>query len=57
MFLLCVRFIQDWVFHGTFRDIYSEFMIQMNMDYLEARGKMCVCFHPHLILYLCLLLT
>ncbi|PVD25340.1 hypothetical protein C0Q70_15840 [Pomacea canaliculata] len=32
-------FIQDWVFHGTFRDIYSEFMIQMNMDYLEARDE------------------
>ena len=38
LWVLFFRFIQDWVFHGTFRDVYGEFMIQMNPTFLEARG-------------------
>nr|KAG5711382.1 hypothetical protein BaRGS_006079 [Batillaria attramentaria] len=32
-------FVQDWVFHGTFRDVYGEFMIQVNPNFLEARDE------------------
>ena len=39
LWVLFLRFIQDWVFHGTFRDVYGEFMIQMNPTFLEARGR------------------
>ncbi|XP_070192962.1 gamma-tubulin complex component 6-like [Littorina saxatilis] len=34
-----VMFVQDWVFHGTFRDVYGEFMIQVNHQFLEARDE------------------
>ncbi|XP_064139364.1 gamma-tubulin complex component 6 isoform X1 [Loxodonta africana] len=33
------RFIHDWVYSGLFRDIYGEFMIQVNHDYLGFRDK------------------
>ncbi|XP_032625245.1 gamma-tubulin complex component 6 isoform X1 [Chelonoidis abingdonii] len=33
------RFIYDWVYSGVFRDIYGEFMIQVNEDYLSFRDK------------------
>ncbi|XP_045042753.2 gamma-tubulin complex component 6 isoform X2 [Desmodus rotundus] len=33
------RFIHDWVYSGVFRDIYGEFMIQVNPEYLGCRDK------------------
>ncbi|XP_058500752.1 gamma-tubulin complex component 6 [Solea solea] len=33
------RFISDWVYSGVFRDVYGEFMIQVNEDYLSFRDK------------------
>lgn len=40
LFLWCVcRFVSDWVYSGVFRDVYKEFMIQVNEDYLSYRGE------------------
>lgn len=36
------RFIYDWVYSGVFRDVYGEFMIQVNEDYLCFRGTVCI---------------
>ncbi|XP_062402552.1 gamma-tubulin complex component 6 [Sardina pilchardus] len=33
------RFVSDWVYSGVFRDVYGEFMIQVNEDYLSHRDK------------------
>ncbi|XP_037622066.1 gamma-tubulin complex component 6 [Sebastes umbrosus] len=33
------RFVSDWVYSGVFRDVYGEFMIQVNQDYLGCRDK------------------
>ncbi|XP_005379728.1 PREDICTED: gamma-tubulin complex component 6 [Chinchilla lanigera] len=33
------RFIHDWVYSGVFRDVYGEFMIQVNDEYLGCRDK------------------
>ncbi|XP_075409562.1 gamma-tubulin complex component 6 isoform X1 [Tenrec ecaudatus] len=33
------RFIHDWVYRGVFRDVFGEFMIQVNEDYLSCRDK------------------
>ncbi|XP_074083307.1 gamma-tubulin complex component 6 [Macrotis lagotis] len=33
------RFIHDWVYSGVFRDVYGEFMIQVNEEYLSCRDK------------------
>uniref|UniRef100_A0A8C9WPU1 Gamma-tubulin complex component 6 n=1 Tax=Scleropages formosus TaxID=113540 RepID=A0A8C9WPU1_SCLFO len=33
------RFVSDWVYSGVFRDVYKEFMIQVNEDYLSYRDK------------------
>ncbi|MBN3305948.1 GCP6 protein, partial [Amia calva] len=33
------RFIYDWVYSGVFRDVYGEFMIQVNEEYLSCRDK------------------
>ncbi|XP_059916377.1 gamma-tubulin complex component 6 isoform X2 [Gadus macrocephalus] len=33
------RFVSDWVYSGVFRDVHSEFMIQVNEDYLSFRDK------------------
>ncbi|XP_007502809.1 gamma-tubulin complex component 6 [Monodelphis domestica] len=33
------RFIHDWVYSGVFRDVYGEFMIQVNEEYLRCRDK------------------
>ncbi|KAM9753470.1 gamma-tubulin complex component 6 [Menidia menidia] len=33
------RFVSDWVYSGVFRDVYGEFMIQVNQDYLGFRDK------------------
>uniref|UniRef100_A0AAY4E974 Gamma-tubulin complex component 6 n=1 Tax=Denticeps clupeoides TaxID=299321 RepID=A0AAY4E974_9TELE len=33
------RFVSDWVYSGVFRDVYGEFMIQVNEDYLSYRDK------------------
>uniref|UniRef100_A0A8C3AHQ7 Gamma-tubulin complex component 6 n=1 Tax=Cyclopterus lumpus TaxID=8103 RepID=A0A8C3AHQ7_CYCLU len=33
------RFVSDWVYSGVFRDVYGEFMIQVNEDYLGSRDK------------------
>ncbi|KAM6961186.1 gamma-tubulin complex component 6 [Aplochiton taeniatus] len=33
------RFVSDWVYSGVFRDVYGEFMIQINDDYLCFRDK------------------
>lgn len=37
--ITCGRFIHDWVYSGVFRDIYGEFMIQVNHEYLSFRGR------------------
>uniref|UniRef100_A0A674PL92 Gamma-tubulin complex component 6 n=1 Tax=Takifugu rubripes TaxID=31033 RepID=A0A674PL92_TAKRU len=33
------RFMSDWVYSGVFRDVYGEFMIQVNEEYLGFRDK------------------
>ncbi|KAJ7997875.1 hypothetical protein DPEC_G00216710 [Dallia pectoralis] len=33
------RFVSDWVYSGVFRDVFGEFMIQVNEDYLNFRDK------------------
>uniref|UniRef100_UPI0037E8CC8F gamma-tubulin complex component 6 n=1 Tax=Semicossyphus pulcher TaxID=241346 RepID=UPI0037E8CC8F len=33
------RFVTDWVYSGVFRDVYGEFMIQVNEEYLGFRDK------------------
>ncbi|KAJ3596152.1 hypothetical protein NHX12_002561 [Muraenolepis orangiensis] len=33
------RFVSDWVYSGVFRDVYREFMIQVNEEYLSFRDK------------------
>lgn len=33
------RFVSDWVYSGVFRDVYGEFMIQVNQEYLGFRDK------------------
>ncbi|XP_017340318.2 gamma-tubulin complex component 6 [Ictalurus punctatus] len=33
------RFVSDWMYSGFFRDVYKEFMIQVNEDYLSYRDK------------------
>ncbi|XP_069085737.1 gamma-tubulin complex component 6 [Pleurodeles waltl] len=33
------RFIYDWVYSGVFRDVYGEFMIQVNEDFLRFRDR------------------
>ncbi|XP_069483954.1 gamma-tubulin complex component 6 [Ambystoma mexicanum] len=33
------RFVYDWVYSGVFRDVYGEFMIQVNEDFLRYRDK------------------
>lgn len=40
--LVCasLRFVSDWVYSGVFRDVYGEFMIQVNEEYLSFRGEM-----------------
>ncbi|VDI62651.1 gamma-tubulin complex component 6, partial [Mytilus galloprovincialis] len=35
-YLLC---LEDWIYHGRYRDIYGEFMIQVNEDYIQFRDK------------------
>ena len=36
--LRAIRFIREWVFHGVHRDLYREFLIDVNYDYLSMRG-------------------
>uniref|UniRef100_A0A8C9FZ67 Gamma-tubulin complex component 6 n=1 Tax=Pavo cristatus TaxID=9049 RepID=A0A8C9FZ67_PAVCR len=43
------RFIYDWVYSGVFRDVYGEFMIQVNEDYLCFRGTVCILSYFHLL--------
>lgn len=31
--------MSDWVYSGVFRDVYREFMIQVNEEYLGCRGE------------------
>ncbi|XP_034031966.1 gamma-tubulin complex component 6 isoform X2 [Thalassophryne amazonica] len=33
------RFVSDWVYNGVFQDVYGEFMIQVNEEYLDYRDK------------------
>ncbi|CAJ1056258.1 gamma-tubulin complex component 6 [Xyrichtys novacula] len=33
------RFVSDWVYSGVFRDVYGEFMIQVNEEFLGCRDK------------------
>ncbi|XP_020501548.2 gamma-tubulin complex component 6 [Labrus bergylta] len=33
------RFVTDWVYSGVFRDVYGEFMIQVNEEFLGFRDK------------------
>uniref|UniRef100_A0AAV2KWD8 Gamma-tubulin complex component 6 n=1 Tax=Knipowitschia caucasica TaxID=637954 RepID=A0AAV2KWD8_KNICA len=33
------RFVSDWVYSGVFRDVYGEFMIQVNEEHLGFRDK------------------
>ena len=35
-------FVEDWVFHGTCKDVYDEFIIQVNDVYLQYRGKLAI---------------
>lgn len=39
IYIFFFRFIYDWVYSGVFRDVYGEFMIQVNEDYLCFRDK------------------
>ena len=39
-----LRFVSDWVYSGVFRDVYGEFMIQVNEEYLSFRGEV-TCTH------------
>ncbi|XP_052781322.1 gamma-tubulin complex component 6-like [Mya arenaria] len=32
-------FVQEWVFHGMYRDAYGEFLIQVNDHYLQYKDK------------------
>ncbi|XP_045164903.2 gamma-tubulin complex component 6-like [Mercenaria mercenaria] len=32
-------YVQDWVYHGLYRDAYGEFMVQVNDDYLQFKDK------------------
>ncbi|CAL1527089.1 unnamed protein product [Lymnaea stagnalis] len=34
-----MMFIRDWVFHGVLRDMYDEFMIQVDLSCLESRDE------------------
>lgn len=43
--VFCFRFIHDWVYSGVFRDVYGEFMIQVNEDYLGFRGKLSLKYY------------
>ena len=38
-FFFSCRFIQDWLFHGSYHDVYGEFSIQFSQDYLKCRGN------------------
>ncbi|KAM7397002.1 hypothetical protein PAMP_020001 [Pampus punctatissimus] len=38
-YFVSLRFVSDWVYSGVFRDVYGEFMIQVNEDYLSFRDK------------------
>lgn len=40
-----LRFVSDWVYSGVFRDVYGEFMIQVNEEYLSFRGET----HTHML--------
>ncbi|KAK3580164.1 hypothetical protein CHS0354_030279 [Potamilus streckersoni] len=33
-------FVQEWVFNGNYRDIYGEFMINRDRNFLECRDKL-----------------
>lgn len=33
-----IRFVKEWVYYGVFNDIYGEFMIIVNDDYLRFRN-------------------
>ncbi|XP_054632231.1 gamma-tubulin complex component 6 isoform X2 [Dunckerocampus dactyliophorus] len=33
------RFVSDWVYSGVFRDVYREFMIQVNEEFLGVRDN------------------
>lgn len=46
--------MSDWVYSGVFRDVYREFMIQVNEEYLGCRGEntytlvhVCACLQTH----------
>ena len=48
MFLILVfvhpfRFIQTWVFKGICNDMFGEFMIEMDEQYLAYRGEGILC--------------
>lgn len=45
-----LRFVSDWVYSGVFRDVYREFMIQVNEDYLGCRGEIT---HRHTLAHAC----
>ncbi|XP_052265860.1 gamma-tubulin complex component 6-like isoform X2 [Dreissena polymorpha] len=32
-------FVQEWVYHGVYRDAYGEFLTQVNDDYLQFKDK------------------
>ncbi|WAR25208.1 GCP6-like protein [Mya arenaria] len=34
-----MSFVQEWVFHGMYRDAYGEFLIQVNDHYLQYKDK------------------
>lgn len=40
--------MSDWVYSGVFRDVYGEFMIQVNEEYLSYRGEETQYLHTHI---------
>ena len=38
------RFVQTWVFKGVCHDMFGEFMIEMDEQYLAYRGKYNILF-------------
>ena len=44
--------LQNWVYHGVFKDNYQEFMIEFHEDCLHYRGKTTSCLWGVMLVYL-----
>lgn len=42
--------VRDWMFRGTCQDMYGEFMLQVNHEYVGRRGKWFCTFLRHVTL-------